>query len=148
MKFTKICVLLCCVAFISGCGKPPKDVARKMTLDYVISMGGEDLQLEDIKYLSAYAKDGGYTVNMQAGEALCEMPMIKGEKEWMAKGINCNGSFLTGEKKVERRKERMKAKIKSAVEEGNAKPYKNADGLTITNSLDGKRYAMVIKSDL
>jgi hypothetical protein len=117
-----------------------------MALSYVQSVGGRDLELGDIKYLSAYSKDGGYVVNIQAGDALCEMPMIKGDKEWMARGISCNGSFLSEEKAIERSKARLARDIKKNVDEFNTQaPRTTEHGVRMNKaSFDGKRYAMDI----
>jgi len=51
---------------LTACGGPPKDEARKNLLAYLEKDG---VLLEDIKFVSSYAKDGGYTVNLMAGQA-------------------------------------------------------------------------------
>jgi hypothetical protein len=132
---------------LSGCGKPPKDVAQKIALNYINDMGsGTYVELSDIKYLSAASKDGGYLVNIQAGDALCEMRMIKGEKEWMAKGISCNGDFLSREKTVERKKVVFTKLIQKEVDKTKAKEITNKNGTTTKYIFDGKRYALVLNT--
>jgi hypothetical protein len=130
-----------------GCGKPPKDVAQKIALNYVNGMGsGAYMELADIKFLSAASKDGGYLVNIQAGDALCEMQMIKGDKEWMAKGISCNGAFLSSEKTMERKKIVVTKLIQKQADETKTKEITNANGTTGKFIFDGKRYAMVLNT--
>ena len=129
-----------------GCGKPPKDVAQKIALNYINGMGGEYVELGDIKYLSAASKDGGYLVNIQAGDALCEMQMIKGDKEWLAKGISCNGSFLSSDKIAPRKKTVVTKLIQKQVDETKAKEIVNENGTTGKFTFDGKRYAMVLNT--
>lgn len=133
---------------IIGCGKPPKDVARKIVLGYFGAR--EELILEDIKYLNAYSKDGGYTVNIQAGDALCEMPMIKGDKEWLAKGISCNGQFLSPEKFKERKKIRISEGIKKDIASESAQFPKTLDnGIRVEKiTFDGTRFSVVATSPL
>lgn len=132
---------------LTGCGKPPKDITRKMVLNF---FPGAELTLDDIKYLSAYSKDGGYVVNIQVGDALCEMPMIKGDKEWIAKGISCNGEFLSPEKKATRKKVRIIESLKKEVVDLNAKGPKTLDnGVRIEKySFDGSRYSVKMTSPL
>ena len=132
---------------LAGCGKPPKDVTRKMVLNY---FPGAELTLDDIKYLSAYSKDGGYVINIQAGDALCEMPMIKGDTEWIAKGISCNGEFLSSEKKAVRKKARIIESLKKEVVDLNAKGSKTLDnGVRIEKyAFDGSRFSFKMTSPL
>src|ERR1039457_1744167 len=47
---------------LSGCGKPPKDVAEKIAFNYVKDMANGYLEQSDIKFISSAAKDGGYIV--------------------------------------------------------------------------------------
>lgn len=146
----RVLLLFALFAFIvglSGCGKPPKEVARKITLSYLEENG---LTLDDIKYLSAYAKDGGYTVNIQAGDALCEMPMIKGEKDWMAKGISCNGPFLSQDERAKRKRTRIIESLKKEVADLNAKGPETLDnGIRIEKyAFDGSRYSVKMISPL
>lgn len=141
---TIFAVLVVTVGLI-GCGKPPKDTARKIALNYLERDG---LILDDIKYLSAYSKDGGYTVNIQAGDALCEMPMIKGDKDWMAKGISCNGQFLSPEKVTERKKARFSEALKKEMAEANAKgPRTLENGIRFDKfTFDGTRFSIQMTS--
>jgi hypothetical protein len=146
MKKVLWLMVLFLVAFaVAGCGKPPKDVARKLALSYV---DDSELVLADVEYLSAYAKEGGYTVNVRVGDAICEMPMIKGEKGWLAKGISCNGSFLSSEKRAERRRSRLARQIKDAVESENRKgPRTFPNGVKFEKaSFDGSIYKIVLIS--
>jgi len=131
---------------LTGCGKPPKDVARNIALSYVRSMGGEWLTKDDIKYLSAYSKEGGYVVNIQAGDALCEMQMIKGDKEWMGKGISCNGQFLSAEKIAEHKKAAFADAFKKYVVSENAKGPQAVDngGRVEKYSFDGTRLSLLL----
>jgi len=147
----RYCFLILAVAstiFLSGCGKPPKDITEKIAFNYVGSMGGGLLELSDIKYLSAASKDGGYLVNIQAGDALCEMQMIKGDKEWLAKGISCNGSFLSPEKIAPRKKKVFTELIKKQAAETNAKEIVNNDGSTGKFAFDGKKYSMIFNTQV
>lgn len=147
MKILIVLIFAVIIGLI-GCGKPPKDVARKIVLSYFGAR--EELILEDIKYLNAYSKDGGYTVNIQAGNALCEMPMIKGDKEWVAKGISCNGQFLSPEKFKERKKVRISEEIKKEMASENAKlPKTLENGIRIEKlTFDGTRFSGVLTSPL
>ncbi|MBI5892542.1 MAG: hypothetical protein HZB79_02640 [Deltaproteobacteria bacterium] len=140
-------VLFAFIVGLSGCGKPPKDVVRKMALNYLKSDG---LILDDIKYLSAYSKDGGYTVNIQAGDALCEMPMIKGEKDWIAKGISCSGQFLSHEEIAKRKKALFSEELKKEVAGANAKgPQTLENGVRIEKAtFDGSRLSWLMTSPL
>jgi|GEM_PF-532179 len=132
---------------LAGCGKPPKDVSRKIALNYLVR---NELILDDIKYLSAYEKDGGYTVNIQAGDALCEMPMIKGDKEWIGKGISCNGTFIPEQKRKERKKARIIESLKKEVIDLNAKGPKTLEnGVRIEKyAFDGSRFSFKMTSPL
>lgn len=146
MKRSVAVIVVMAVALaLSGCGKPPKDVARKMVLSY---FPNEYLTLDDIKYLSAYSKEGGYVVNIQAGDALCEMSMIKGDKEWMAKGISCNGRFLSPEKVAEHKKAQIIEALKKTAADANAKgPQTVPNGVRIEKYVfDGSRYSFLMTS--
>lgn len=142
-----MCALLAFLVCLTGCGKPPKDITRKIALSYLERNG---LMLDDIKYLSAYSKDGGYVVNIQAGDALCEMPMIKGEKDWMAKGISCSGQFLSQAESAKRQKALFIEGIKKGVAEANAKgPQTWENGVRMEKTaFDGTRLSFQCASPL
>jgi hypothetical protein len=145
----KVYVAMLCAAAalaLAGCGKPPKDVAQKMALGYIIGKGGEYVELDDIKYLGETSKDGGYLVSIQAGDAQCEMQMNKKDKDWVVKGMNCNGTFLSKEKIAPRKKVMVTKLIQKQAEITKSKEIVNNDGTTGRYTFDGKRYAMVINT--
>ena len=43
--------------------------------------------------------------------------MLKGDKDWMAKGISCNGSFVSPEKKAEKEKILIKKELQKLVDD-------------------------------
>ena len=112
---------------LTACGGPPKDEARKNLLAYLEKDG---VLLEDIKFVSSYAKDGGYTVNLIAGQATCEMPMLKVDGKWIAKGMSCNGAYFTPEQAKERRKIALIKAYKEDAAKANSKlPETDKDGV-------------------
>lgn len=121
IMLTTMCTLL------TACGGPPKDEAIKNLLAYLEKDG---VLLEDIKFVSSYAKDGGYTVNLMAGQATCEMPMLKVDGKWIAKGMSCNGSYFTPDQAKERRKTALIKSYKEEAAKLNTKlPKTDQDGV-------------------
>jgi hypothetical protein len=130
---------------ITACGGPPKDEARKNLLAYLEKDG---VLLEDIKFVSSYAKDGGYTVNLMAGQATCEMPMLKVDGKWIAKGMSCNGGYFTPEQAKERRKMALIKSYKDAAAKANAKLPATDQGGVRTDKItfDNNQYIVHVTS--
>lgn len=89
-----IVVILTALGLYGCSSKPPKDVAINIAAGYLEKAGIKVQSLDEIKYLSAYEKNGGYTVNLQVDKLLCELDMLKvdtEEKGWMGKGFRWQG---------------------------------------------------------
>ena len=117
---------------LTGCGGPPKDVSRKILLQYLEKEG---VLLEDIKFVSSYAKDGGYTVNLMAGQATCEMPMLKVDGKWIAKGMSCSGGYFTPEQAKDRSKKLMIKTVQDEISKLMKTLPKTADNGVITTKV-------------
>jgi len=56
-----------------------------------------------------------------AGQATCEMPMLKVDGKWIAKGMSCNGGYFTPEQAKERRKMALIKSYKGAADKSKRK---------------------------
>lgn len=96
MKKTVYPIGLVASIFLIGCGDPSDDAVKNIASKYT------NQHIDDIKVIGSHS-DGSYTVmTLKINEAICDMPMIKAEGEWMGTGISCSGIFTKATDQVAR----------------------------------------------
>ena len=84
----------------SGCSNGPDKAASTDLAYQYLSKMVPGIEAKDIYIAKIKENSGDTIVVVQAGNMICEMPVLKGKDGWMATGISCNGQFKPAEKEV------------------------------------------------
>jgi hypothetical protein len=104
-KKTTFLLIYCCFVLGACSAKPDEKTTKNIALQYIKNMSPIEITTDKIKILKSYEKEGNRVMVLQVGGMLCDMPMIKTDKEWVARGISCNGPIFTPEElKAEKKK--------------------------------------------
>lgn len=108
-RSTTVLLLTVYAALFAGCSNKPSDeTTRNLVSQYLEQSpsmtGGLKVPKEKIKVSNSYDKDGRKVMVVRVGGMVCDMPVIKGDKDWMATGISCNGSVYTPEEAAQEQK--------------------------------------------
>jgi hypothetical protein len=120
--------LIACINLI-GCSKGPSNKdASNLAFSFLSGMI-PGITEKEISILKTLEKEGNTIVVVQAGEMLCNMPVIKRKDGWIASGILCNGQFEPPEKAAIRALNAIRDDIKTEIDQLNNKgPYTSEDG--------------------
>jgi hypothetical protein len=146
MYRTRVFFVACIVCVnLLGCSQGPSDkVARNLALNYLSGMVPGITETE-IAVIKSVEKDGYLTVTIQAGGMTCDMPVTKGKKGWVARGVTCTGQFEAPEKAAERKRSYMLASMKQSIDGLNKKvPTMSADGTLRTDNYELVDASMIV----
>ena len=119
MNFSKLLALCLMLAIFPGCSsKPSKSESQQLGYQYLTSMV-PGIKMEEVSVLKTYMKDESPVVVLQAGDMICEMPVLKGKDGWISRGISCNGQFESPEKAVLRQKKLFRESVVKYVQQVN-----------------------------
>lgn len=91
MRFQRAAVLMVALTFLPACAAKPSDKEVKELAKRYISSMPFGSSGDDIKIIKSYTKDGNVVMVIQSGSMICEMPMLKTDTGWVARGIHCGG---------------------------------------------------------
>lgn len=139
MKFLKVAAVCLALGVLSGCGsKPSKSESVQMGYHYLTSMV-PGITTEEISVLKTYMKEESPVVVLQAGDMICEMPVLKGKDGWIARGISCNGQFESPEKAALRQKKLFRESVVKYVAQVNEDIVKKPNSADIGDGIKLKK---------
>src|SRR5690242_19712311 len=109
MKLASTLSLCLAAALLAGCSNKPSDETTRDLVSQYLSQnssmtGGLKVPKEKIRISNSYEKEGRKVMVVQVGGMVCDMSVIKTDKDWMATGISCNGSVYTQEEAAQEMK--------------------------------------------
>lgn len=83
---------MCAMLALAACSsKPSEKEVKELAQQYLASMPFGGGGGSEIKVIKSYVKDGNVVMVIQSGNMICDMPMMKTDKGWIARGISCGG---------------------------------------------------------
>ncbi len=143
MNFLKPFTACLMLSVLVGCSsKPSNSESQQLGYQYLTSMV-PGIKTEEISVLKTYMKDESPVVVLQAGDMICEMPVLKGKDGWIARGISCNGQFESSEKAVLRQKKLFRESVVKYVQQLNEDIVKKPSTAEVSDGIKLKKGTLV-----
>jgi hypothetical protein len=111
---------------VIGCSPAPDDeTAKSLAMSYLSEGFGFDqvpVEKDMIKILKSFEREGAPVMTFQVGGMICDMPVLKTDQGWIARGISCQGSIYTPEQLYKKKKDQYLEKFREEAEQLKTKP--------------------------